>query len=408
MKVNTNISVVGAGVISAIGNTWAENFISLQNGLSGISGMLVLDSLHNNNIPVGEVKLTNQELVYRTGTSRRLSRSSLLAIHAAKEAYLDSGIRNMKFWRVGIVSGTTCAGMDRSEKFMNEYLPDPRKGRLRDIAGFEPGRVTEQVADALEIHDHVSTISTGCSSGANAILQAARLIQHNIVDVVFAGGTESLSRYLLNGYVANELVDTKPCRPWSTSRKGLSPGEGAGYLVMVSDRVVEEENLIPFAQLTGYGNCHEAFHQKKSSLEGKGPYSSMNQALGMASLQPSDIDYINLHATGLVYQDLSEAVAIDKLFAGTMPLMSSTKGFTGNTFGAGGGIESVYSVMSLRHQCIYPSVGFDRPMPEPGLIPVTGFTKVQVKSVMTNAFSMDGNCASLIFKSQGTQTPVVS
>src|SRR5688572_9906140 len=103
----STVHVAGAGVISAIGNSWSENFFALQNNMTGIAEMLVLESVHNATLPVGEVKLTNEELAYRTGSGRGLTRTALLGIHAAKEAYLHSGIRNMKFWRVGLVSGTT-------------------------------------------------------------------------------------------------------------------------------------------------------------------------------------------------------------------------------------------------------------------------------------------------------------
>jgi 3-oxoacyl-(acyl-carrier-protein) synthase len=222
-----SVYIAGAGVISAIGNSWSENLFALQNSITGISGMMVLDSVHND-LPVGEVKLTNHELAYRTGSKASLSRTALLGIHAAKEAYLHSGIRNMNFWRVGLVSATTVGGMDRTEKFFPSFLEDPRKGRLRDLVNHECGKITERIADALGINGHLTTINTACSSSVNSIMYGTRLIRHNHLDVVFAGGTDSLTKFTLNGFNSLMILDKSPCRPFDASRNGLNLGEGAG------------------------------------------------------------------------------------------------------------------------------------------------------------------------------------
>lgn len=389
------VHVAGAGVISAIGNSWSENYFALSNGIGGISEMLVLESAHN--LPVGEVKLTNEELAYRTGSSRTMSRTALLGIHAAKEAYLSSGIRNMKFWRVALVSGTTVGGMDRTEKFFPSFLQDPSKGRLRDVVNHENGKITERIADALDISGFVTTINTACSSSVNSIILGARLIKHNQADVVFAGGTDALTKFTLNGFNSLMILDKELCRPFDVSRAGLNLGEGAGFVVLVSDRVVEEEGLTPFARVTGYANTNDAFHQTASSPEGRGSFGAMSKALAMAQLQPGDIDYINLHGTGTLNNDLSEGTAIRRLFQESVPSFSSTKGFTGHTLGACGGIEAVFSLIALREQCVFPNLRFQSPMPEVNLIPETGFRQHNVKHVMSNSFGFGGNCSTIIF-----------
>jgi 3-oxoacyl-(acyl-carrier-protein) synthase len=390
------VHVAGAGVISAIGNSWSENYFALQNGITGISEMMVLESAHSN-LPVGEVKLTNEELAYRTGSSRKLSRTALLAIHAAKEAYLDSGIRNMKYWRVGFVSGTTVGGMDKTEKFFPGFLQNVFAGHLRDVVNHECGRITERVADALEITGHLTTINTACSSSVNSIIYGARLIQHNLADVVFAGGTDALTRFTLNGFNSLMILDKELCRPFDASRSGLNLGEGAGYVVLVSDRVLEEEELSPFAGIAGYANTNDAFHQTASSPEGRGSYNAMSSALNIASLNPSDLDYINLHGTGTMNNDLSEGTAIKRLFGDHIPALSSTKSFTGHTLGACGGIEAVYSLMSIREQAVFPNLRFKEPMPEVGISPITNFSQTEVNHVMSNSFGFGGNCSSIIF-----------
>jgi 3-oxoacyl-(acyl-carrier-protein) synthase len=393
---NPSVHIAGAGVISAIGNSWSENFFALQDGMTGISGMMVLESAHNH-LPVGEVKLTNEELAYRTGASRLLSRTALLGIHAAKEAYLHSGIRNMNFWRVALVSATTVGGMDRSEKFFSSFLRDSRQGRLSDVVNHECGKITERIADALELKGHLTTINTACSSSVNSIMYGARLIKHNLADVVFAGGADALTRFTLNGFNSLMVLDKEPCRPFDASRSGLNLGEGAGFVVLVSDRVIEEENLKPFAKVSGYANTNDAFHQTASSPEGRGSYSAMKKALQMADLENTDIDYINLHGTGTLNNDLSEGTAIKRLFTDNLPRMSSTKGYTGHTLGACGGIEAVYSLMSLKEQSVFPNLRFKNAMPEVQIIPQQQFEKTKVKHVMSNSFGFGGNCSSIIF-----------
>ena len=398
------VNVVGAGVISAIGNSWSENLLSLQDSMTGISEMMVLDSVHKNTLPVGEVKLTNEELAYRTGASRIFPRTALLGIHAAKEAYLDSGIRNMNFWRVGLISATTVGGMDRTERFFPQFLADQRKGKLRDVVNHECGRTTDLIADALEIKGHVTTINTACSSSVNSIMYGARLIQHNHLDVVFAGGADALSKFTLNGFNSLMILDRDLCRPFDATRNGLNLGEGAGFVVLASQEVVEEEGLKPFANVTGYANTNDAFHQTASSPEGRGSSAAMTKALLMSGLSPSQIDYVNLHGTGTLNNDLSEGAALRKVFGDTHVRFSSTKGYTGHTLGACGGIEAVYALMSVRHQCIFPNLRFTTPMPEVGLIPQTTFEAIPVNHVMSNSFGFGGNCSSVIFSKHASHT----
>jgi 3-oxoacyl-(acyl-carrier-protein) synthase len=391
-----SVYIAGAGVISGIGNSWSENFFALQSGITGIGGMMVLNSAHED-LPVGEVKLTNHELAYRTGASSQLSRTALLGIHAAKEAYLDSGIRNMKFWRVGLISATTVGGMDRTEKFFPSFMQDLQKGRLRDVINHECGKITERIADALEIDGLLSTINTACSSSVNSIMYGARLILHNHLDVVFTGGSDALTLFTLNGFNSLMILDKSLCRPFDASRAGLNLGEGAGFVVLVSPRVVEEEGLKPFAKIAGYANTNDAFHQTASSPEGRGSYGAMKKALEMASLETKHIDYINLHGTGTLNNDLSEGTAIKRLFGDSYPRMSSTKGYTGHTLGACGGIEAVYSLMSLKEQAVFPNLRFETAMPEVGIIPQEKFEKTTINHVMSNSFGFGGNCSSIIF-----------
>lgn len=389
--------VAGSGIISAIGTTRAETFNALQGGISGIGSLTLFDSVYKELLPVGEVKMSNAELSYRVGSSGDVSRTALLGMHAAKEAYLNSGIRNMNYWRTGLISATTVGGMDKTENFFQSFLNDTRKGRLREVVSHDCGRSTELIAESLGIKEFISTINTACSSSVNAIMLAARLIKNNKLDVVFAGGTDALTRFTLNGFNSLMILDKNPCRPFDASRSGLNLGEGSGYVVLVSDRVLEEEEIQPIAYVSGFANTNDAFHQTASSPDGRGSCAAMQQALHKAGLRAEDIGYINLHGTGTINNDLSEGNAIKRVFENNIPPLSSTKSFTGHTLGACGGIEAVISLLSITNQCVFPNLRFEQPMPEVGIVPQKELAPASINHVMSNSFGFGGNCSSIIF-----------
>ncbi|MEO9069480.1 MAG: beta-ketoacyl-[acyl-carrier-protein] synthase family protein, partial [Ginsengibacter sp.] len=300
--------------------------------------------------------------------------------------------------RTGFISANTVGGMDKSEKFFAEFLSDSQKGKLRNVVHHECGSVTELVADKLGINNYVSTISTACSSSANAIFFGARLIKHGMLDVVIAGGTDALTKFTLNGFNALMILDNEYCKPFDENRKGLNLGEGAGYVVLVSDRIATSLKTELYCKLSGYSNKNDAYHQTASSPDGTGAYLAMKGALENGNLNPSDIDYINLHGTGTQNNDLAEGIAIKRIFDPNYPPMSSTKSFTGHTLGASGGIEAVFSALSIMHGYVYPNLRFETPMKELDFIPETTFSKNKlIKNVLSNSFGFGGNCSSLIF-----------
>jgi 3-oxoacyl-[acyl-carrier-protein] synthase-1 len=393
-----SVFVAGTGVISAIGKNVAECLDSLQNERAGIGPMHFFDSLHRNKLPVAEVKFSNNELAQLSGLPDTISRTAQLSLIAAKEALSDAGIDNLASLRTGFISANSVGGMDKTEKFFVEFLPDHEKGKLHDVLNHECGSVTELVADQLGIKDYITTISTACSSSANAIFFGARLIKNNILDVVVAGGTDALTKFTLNGFNTLMILDEKFCQPFDENRRGLNLGEGAGYVVLVSEKVAASLKKKPAVILSGYCNANDAYHQTASSPDGTGSFLAMSGALKKAGLQPADIDYINLHGTGTQNNDIAEGTAIRRLFDPHYPEMSSTKAFTGHTLGASGGIEAVFSVLSLQHGIIYPNLRLETAMKELPFIPETKFIKnIEVKHVLSNSFGFGGNCSSLIF-----------
>jgi 3-oxoacyl-(acyl-carrier-protein) synthase len=392
------VFVAGLGIITSIGNNIAECLSAFEKGQAGMGDITYLDTIYRNKIPVAEVKLSNQELADRSGVSSAISRTALLSIIAAKAALTDAAIENISGLRTGFISANTVGGMDKSEQFFKDFLTDPQKGKLRNVFNHECGGITELAADYLGIHDYVTTISTACSSSANAIFFGARLIKYGMLDVVVAGGTDALTKFTLNGFNTLMILDKDLCKPFDENRMGLNLGEGSGYVVLVSERVAASLKNEMYCKLTGYCNKNDAYHQTASSPDGTGSYLAMKGALAMSGLQPSAIDYINLHGTGTQNNDLAEGTAIKRLFNSPYPKMSSTKSFTGHTLGASGGVEAVFSALAIKHGLVYPNLRFKTSMKELPFIPETNFLKNEViNHVMSNSFGFGGNCSSLIF-----------
>lgn len=391
--------VSGLGAISSIGMNVSENLDSLISKRSGVAYPEFLHTLHKIDLPVCEIKLSNEALAAQCNMPLNLPRTVYLSAIAAQEALADTNIDlSDKKYKIGFISANTLGGMDTSEFFFETFLKDTSKGHLSQVVHHECGAVTELVAKHIGIEDYVTTISTACSSSANAIIHAARLIKHGKLDIVLAGGADALCRFTLNGFNTLMILDAEPCKPFDENRKGLNLGEGAGYVVLISDKVKQELNASVYAKVSGYANANDAFHQTASSPEGNGNYLAMSQALQMSGLAKEDIHYINAHGTGTANNDSSEGIAIERLFGSTIPSVSSTKANTGHTLGACGGIEAVYCCLAMKHQIIFPSLRISNPIELPLFKPVQELRRaVNIQNTMSNSFGFGGNCTSLIF-----------
>jgi 3-oxoacyl-(acyl-carrier-protein) synthase len=390
--------ITGMGIISAIGNNIESNLKSLREGKAGIGDMVWLQSVHRGEIPVGEVKMSNEELAETSGLSQKISRTALLSSLAAREALRNAGWDKKLSHRTGFISANTVGGMDKTENFFRFFTKNTSSGKLSDVVHHECGAVTELVADFLGISQFVSTVSTACSSSANAIFTGARLIKSGQLDFVLVGGVDSLTRFTLNGFNTLMILDKELCRPFDENRHGLNLGEGAAYLLLTSDNGLKDLNKSPIAQISGYANANDAYHQTASSPEGTGSFLAMKGALEKAGFKPDDIDYINLHGTGTQNNDLAEGTAIRLLFEPPYPSMSSTKAYTGHTLGASGAVEAVFSIFSIQHGIIFPNLRLLTPMKEFPFHPETNLLEdLRVKHVLSNSFGFGGNCSSLIF-----------
>ncbi len=399
MQAATDIVITGMGVVSAIGVGLAETLTSLREGRTGICAMKYLASCHRD-IPVGEVKLSNDEMMQMTGADYdiRLSRSALMGRLALREALQTSCLTPLTSGAsapaVHLVSSTTVGGMDRREVYRSGEPDCDLQHAL--IATHNCADCTDMIAEPFGTFASVATISTACSSATNAIITGANMLRSRRADIVVAGGTECLSRFHLNGFNALMILDSGQCKPFDRDRAGLNLGEGAAYLVLETAASAQQRGVTPLCRLSGYGNACDAFHQTASSPDGEGAYLAMQKALAMAGLKPADIQYVNAHGTGTPNNDLSESCAIRRVFGDSHPPVSSTKSFTGHTTSASGSIEAVFCILALRHQFLPVNLNWHTPMDD-GIVPVTdSCVKVPTVNVMSNAFGFGGNDSSII------------
>jgi 3-oxoacyl-(acyl-carrier-protein) synthase len=383
------IFVTGIGVISAIGLNAAENLQSIKALRTGIRKSAEYKLM------MGEVRLSNKQLVQMLNLpDEDYSRTTLLALPAAKEAWGNN--QNDSRIRTGLISSTSVGGLDRTEKYYFQL-----RNKTSDnysLMTHDNGRTTERLAEELAISGHISTISTACSSGANSIMQGARLIEANKLDRVVAGGSEPLATFDVRGFNSLNIYDDEICKPFDENRKGLNLGEGAAFVVLESEKSISITGNKPLCILSGWNNATDAFHQTASSPDGKGAYLAMKNALAKAGITPEKINYINAHGTGTGNNDLSESMALKNIFGAALPSFSSTKGFTGHTLAAAGAIEAVYCTLSLVSQATLPNLNYSSALPETGMIPETHFRSNKIDYVLSNSFGFGGNCTCLIFR----------
>ncbi len=389
-----NIVITAEGIVSAIGNSEAEVVESLRSRNSGIGEMQFLQSKHKE-LPVGEVKMSNSEMktALCIPQTEEVSRTSLMGILAIRQ-FADSlpKKKDTDSTRIVLISGTTVGTMDITERHFHNILEEQDLSFLKYHGC---GGSTQRIADYFGCFSDVTTVSTACSSAANAILLGANMIKAGKADVVVAGGSESLSRFHLNGFNSLMILDKERCRPFDKTRAGLNLGEGAAFVVLESEEHAKKRGAEIHAYLAGYGNACDAFHQTASSDNGEGAYLAMKEALAMAGLHPEDIQYVNAHGTGTPNNDQSEGVALKRVFDECMPLVSSTKSFTGHTTSASGGIETVICLLAMKYGFVPANLGWQNQI-EGGITPTLGVDEIKLDNVVCNSFGFGGNDTSLI------------
>lgn len=394
----SRVVVSGYGIISALGLGSAANFNALKSSKAYFSNLEFLSSIHGESFPFGEIKFSTENLLQLAGISSNLgfTRTSILGILALQEAMEMALLNQNKPFRIGLINATTVGGMCEVERYYFDILQH-KKDFMVYSDTIDCADCTHRIADYFEIKDFITTISTACSSSANAIILGSRLLQQDMIDIAICGGTDALSRFTINGFNSLKNIDKTPCKPFDQNRNGLNLGEGAAYLIIEKESHCLQRNCSPKATLSGYANYNEAFHPTAPNPEGEGASQVMKNALKKAKMSTSEIDYINAHGTATLTNDESESNAMKRLFE-QVPRFSSTKCFTGHTLAAAGAMEAVYSILALQNQCVYANLHFETPIDNFQLVPQLIFeNKLNIRNVMSNSFAFGGNNASLIF-----------
>ncbi|WP_348822378.1 beta-ketoacyl-[acyl-carrier-protein] synthase family protein [Flavobacterium aestuarii] len=395
---NKGVAITGMGIISSIGNSVEENYHALLNSQAGITAIGNIATVHADVIKVGEIKKTNQELMDELGLGKdnNFSRTAMLGTIAAKQAVKDAGITSINKYKTGLISATSVGGMDMTERYYHEYFENPDV--VKYISSHNAGDNTDKIAKELGLEGFVTTISTACSSAANAIMLGARMIKSGKLDRVIVGGTDAMSKFTINGFKTLMILSDGYNKPFDNNRKGLNLGEAAAFLVLESEELVKKENKKVLARVSGYANANDAFHQTASSENGDGAFLAMEKAFKVAQLKTEQIDYVNVHGTATPNNDLSEGRAMVRLFGeNKVPDFSSTKPFTGHTLAAAAAIEAVYSVLAIQNNVVFPNLNFETPMAEFNLVPQTTLKHKNIEHVLSNSFGFGGNCSTLIF-----------
>lgn len=387
------IYITGIGVVSSIGTNVEENYNSLASEKTGIAKTNYF--YFAKDVFLGKVNLSNEAIIEKYNLKNGpYSRTSLLGYVAASEAWKENSRHNV---RSGIISATTVGGMDRTEQYYKEHLTNPNTDPQLLIT-HDSGNTTEKIAKELGITGYVNTLSTACSSSANAIMLGARLMQQNKLDRVLVGGTDAMTLFTINGFDSLFIFDQEWCKPFDESRNGLNLGEGAAFLVLENEKSLSITGNKPYCLLSGWHNAADAYHQTASSPDGKGATLSMQNAIEKAGLNPKDISYINAHGTGTKNNDLSESVALKNVFGEDVPTFSSTKAFTGHTLAAAGAIEAVFSILAIKNNVVFPNLNFKQAVAETGLQPQTKFESNKIiNNVLSNSFGFGGNNSTLVF-----------
>jgi 3-oxoacyl-[acyl-carrier-protein] synthase II len=333
------------------------------------------------------------------GSGRR-SRADRLALAAAAEALEDAGLAAGDRARAALVVGAVGAGMMEAESW---YW---RAGRHGDDAGAPvalramlPSAHAETLAHRLGLGGPRHTVVTACSSGAVAVAEAVDLIAEGVVDVALAGGVDALTRACFMGFNALKLLDPEPCRPFDRDRKGMSIGEGAGFLVLEAAPRARARGARVYAELAGHGITTDAYHVTAPDPEGDGMVRAMAAALERAGLEPAAVEYVNAHGTGTPQNDRTEARALAGVFGEGRLLVSSIKSMIGHTMAAAGSLEAIATVLALEHGLVPPTANLATPDPDVAFDCVPRLPRrVPVSCAISNSFGFGGQNATLLFR----------
>ena len=394
------VAVTGVGLVSALGFGSAETFGRLMAGERGFGPLRLFDGQGQRTDVVAEVSGLRVADVASGYRSASWSRSDAMGVLAAREAMVQSGPAVLGE-RLGAVLGVTAGGMHEAEGVLSAARHGrPPEGSLERLLSYPLSTTVRRISESISGVCRTATLSSACSSGAAAIVQAAIWLEQGQVDRVIAGGVDALSLLTVTGFNALGATALEACRPFDSQRAGLTLGEGAGFLVLETETRARRRRAPVLAVLTGWALGAEAHHLTQPEPTGATAARLMRAALHRAGLRPEDVDYVNAHGTGTIQNDAMEARALREVFGSEIgrTLVSSSKGQLGHTLGAAGAVEAVITVLAVSAGGVPPTGGLQTPDPELGLRHVMGTGhEASVTAAFSNSFGFGGTGSVLVF-----------
>ncbi len=404
------VVVTGIGAVSPLGN---DAHTTWENVLAGKSGIGPLTRLNADDFPAkvaGELKDFDIEAYVDRKEARKMDRFTHYAIAASVMAVEDAKleINDTNATRVGVWIGSGIGGLETLETQHEIFL---NRGPKRVSPFFVPMMIPDMAAGQVSIKIGAKGINsctvTACATGTNSIGDAFKVIQRGDADVMITGGTEApITKMAVAGFCANTALTTNPdpntaCRPFDANRDGFVLSEGAGVIVLEELEHALNRGATIYAEIAGYGATGDAFHITAPAPGGEGGARAMRIAIEDAGLTPEDIQYINAHGTSTPYNDKYETAAIKEVFGdyAYKVAVSSTKSMTGHLLGAAGGIEAIFTALSIRDGIIPPTIHIETPDPECDLDYVPNVArKADVKAAISNSLGFGGHNATILFK----------
>jgi 3-oxoacyl-[acyl-carrier-protein] synthase-1/3-oxoacyl-[acyl-carrier-protein] synthase II len=333
------------------------------------------------------------------------SRAARLALKAAEEALADAGLNPEMLGgkKIGVMIGTNVSGGVSNRSLQQQDALEVKETGSRlccpsSAERFLAVNPAQWIARHFNFSGPCQTIVNACSAGGDAIGLAGSWIRSGRCDMVIAGGVDVFYEVTYYGFIALMNCDIEPCKPYDAHRNGLNLGEGAGILVLESDRMLAHRGKRARAFITGYGMASDAYHFTSPDPDAGGLRLAIQDALNSAGARPSDIAFINAHGTGTRDNDRIESHLFHDLFQGVP--FGSTKGYTGHTLGASGAIEAAFTISCLERQQMPASAGFSEPDPELPAHPVQEKTPIRGATAFSETLAFGGNNSVLIFTTE--------
>ena len=403
------VVVTGLGVVSPVGIGVQTAWANLLAGKSGITKITKFDASNFSSQIAGEVKDFDVSHYLPAKEARRMDTFIQFGMAAAIEAVKDSGIvaTEENAERIGVSIGSGIGGLRLIEETNDTY----DEGGPRKISPFFiPGTIINMISGNLSIMYGFKgpnvAIVTACTTGTHSIGDAARMIEYGDADVMVAGGAEAaITELSVGGFASARALSTRnddpatASRPWDVDRDGFVIGEGAGVMVLEEYESAKKRGAKIYAELAGYGMSADAYHMTAPNMDG--PRRSMRNALNNAGVNPDQVQFINAHGTSTALGDANETNAIKAAFGehAKKLVVNSTKSMTGHLLGGAGGLESVFTVLSIHHQVSPPTINIFNQDPECDLDFCANTARdMKIEVALKNNFGFGGTNGSLVFK----------